>query len=84
MAINYSPAVKIVLSEKKGRWSVHRTVEKSAFLPEGLFVNTMIFIKSLQLTSFDEQRELLERSYNLADQAVGLTYMGDKGDGSVC
>ena len=75
--IAYSPAVKIVFSDKQGRWSLHRTVEKSTFLPNGLFVTTMILIGSHQLTSFDEQLELWFRVNSLANQAVGLTFLGD-------
>ena len=29
MQIEYSPAAKITLSDKQGRWSLHRTLEKS-------------------------------------------------------
>ena len=75
--IEYSPAVTITLSDKQGRWSLHRTVEKSAFLPNGVFVTQTILISSQQLTSFDEQRQLWVRIDTLGDQAVGLTYIGD-------
>ena len=82
--IEYNPAVKILFADKQGRWSLHRTVEKSALLTDGLFVTTIIFIRSLQLTSLDEQQQLLERIYNLADQAVGHTYLGGNRNGPVC
>lgn len=81
--IEYRPAGKIIMSDKQNRWSLHRTVEKSAFLPEGLFVTTMILITSPRLTSFDEQKQLVERVLDLADRAAGLTYLGDSGNASV-
>ncbi len=77
MQIEYSPAAKITLSDKQGRWSLHRTLEKSAFLANGVFVTTMILIGSQQLTSFDEQRELWVRIDRLGDEAMGLTYLGE-------
>ena len=75
--IDYSPATKVIFSDKQGRWWLQRTVEKSAFLPDGLFVTTMILIRSHQLTSYDEQAQLWSRLINLANQAVGLTFLGD-------
>lgn len=76
--IEYSPAAKIIFADKQGRWSLHRTVEKSALLPDGLFVTTIVFVRSLQLTSFDEQQQLLYRIHELADQAMGHTYLGEQ------
>ena len=75
--IEYSPAARVIFSDKQGRWSLQRTVEKSAFLADGLFLTTMILISSHQLTSFDEQAQLWSRLINLANQAVGLTFLGD-------
>ena len=75
--IDYSPAMKIIFSDKQARWSLHRTVERSAVLPDGLFVTTMILIRSTQLTPFDEQRQLWARINDLANRAAGLTYLGD-------
>ena len=75
--IEYSPAAKVIFSDKKGRWWLQRTVEKSAFLSDGLFITTMILIRSHQLTSFDEQSQLWSQLINLANQAMGLTFLGD-------
>ena len=75
--IEYSPAVKIILSNQQEGWYVHRLVEKSSLLPDGLFVNTLIFIPSFELAEFDEQEKLLDRIFDLADEAVGLSYVGD-------
>ncbi len=76
--LEYSPTAKVILSnEKEGDWSVHRLVEKSGPLPDGLFVYTLIFIPSFELAEFDKQRKLIDRIFDLADKAVGLNYVGD-------
>ena len=75
--MEYSPTVKVILSNKGGDWSVHRLVEKSSLLADGLFVNTLVFISSFDFAEFDEQRKLVDRIYDLADKAVGLSYVGD-------
>jgi len=75
--LEYSPTVKVILSDKGGGWSVHRLVEKSSLLPDGLFVNTLVFIPSFELAEFDEQKNLLDRIFDLSDKAVGLSYVGD-------
>ena len=75
--IEYSPTVKVILSDKGGDWSAHRLVEKSGPLPDGLFVNTLVFIPSFELAKFNDQKNLLDRIFDLADEAVGLSYVGD-------
>ena len=75
--IEYGPAVKIILSDKENNWVLNRLVEKSGLLPDGLFINTLIFISSPAVTAFEEQKRLIDRIYALADQAVGLNYVGD-------
>lgn len=80
LEIEYRPAAKIILSDKEHNWVLHRLVEKSGVLPDGLFVNTLIFISSLGVTTFEEQKRLIGRIYDLADQALGLNYVGDSDD----
>ena len=75
--IEYSPTAKVILSHKEGDWSVHRLVEKSDPLPDGLFIYTLIFIPSFELAEFDEQQKLVNRIFELADKAVELSYVGD-------
>ncbi len=75
--IEYSPGAKITLSDRLGRWSLHRTVEKSVFLTNGVFVTTMILLRSNQLTPIEDQRQLWVRIDSLGDQAMGLTYLGE-------
>ncbi|MCY4487283.1 MAG: hypothetical protein OXF11_09240 [Deltaproteobacteria bacterium] len=77
VGIEYSPAAKVIFSDNHGRWSLQRTVEKSVVLPDGLFITTTILITSQKLTSFDEQAQLWRRLNNLANQATGLTFLGD-------
>lgn len=80
LEIEYRPAAKIILSDKEHNWALHRLVEKSGVLPDGLFINTLIFISSLGVTAFEEQKRLIGRIYDLADQALGLNYFGDSDD----
>ena len=75
--MEYKPAARVILSHKGGDWSVHRLVEKSDSLPDGLFVHTLVFIPSFELAEFDGQIKLLDRIFDLADEAVGLHYIGD-------
>ncbi len=75
--IEYSPTVKVILSDKGGDWSVHRLVEKSGPLPDGLFIYTLVFIPSFELAEFDEQQKLVNQIFELADKAVELSYVGD-------
>ena len=74
--VEYRPAVKIILSDKGNNWILHRSVEKSELLDNGLFVTTHIFISSPDVAAFEDQRQLVERINNLADQSVGLKYPG--------
>jgi len=79
----YKPAAKIILSDNSAserHWIIHRLVEKSELLPDGLFVTTTIFISSPEVMSFDEQSRLVQRICALADQAVGLRRLGDNDD----
>lgn len=75
--VEYSPAAKVIFSDKHDRWSLQRTVEKSVFLPDGLFITTTILMRSQQLTSFDEQSQLWHRLNDLANHATGLSFVGD-------
>ena len=75
--MEYKPTARVVLSHKGGDWSVHRLVEKSDFLPDGLFVHTLVFIPSFDLAELDEQGELIDRIFEQADKAVELSYVGD-------
>ena len=77
LEIAYRPAAKIVLADKEDTWALHRLVEKSWVLPDGLFINTFIFISSSGVTAFEEQKRLIDRLYALADQALELNYVGD-------
>ena len=77
--IQYRPAVKVILSDNSNaavNWVLHRLVEKSEWLPDGLFVMTVINVSSTGVMSFEEQARLVERLYGLADQAVGLRSSG--------
>ena len=79
--IQYSPAVKVILSDNSKNavnWVVHRSVEKSEWLPDGLFVTTFIDVSSPGVMSFEEQAQLVKQLYGLANQAVGLQPSGGK------
>ena len=68
--IQYSPAVKVILSDNSKNavnWVVHRSVEKSEWLPDGLFVTTFIDVSSTGVMSFEDQVQVVERIYDLAD-----------------
>ena len=80
LEIEYRPAAKIILSDKEHNWALHRLVEKSGVLPDGLFINTLIFISSSGMTAFEEHKRLIDRIYALADQALELNYVGDSDD----
>lgn len=72
--LQYRPAVKVILSEDSDNavhWVVYRSVEKSEWLPDGLFVTTFIDVSSPRIMSFEDQAQLIQRIYGLADQAVG-------------
>lgn len=77
LEIEYRPTAKIILSDKEDTWALHRLVEKSGVLPDGLFINTLIFISSPAMTAFEEQKRLIDRLYDLADQSLELNYVGD-------
>ena len=73
--IKYWPVVSFGLSDKKKNWVLHRSVEKSELLDNGLFVTTNIFISSPSgVMTFEDQKQLVDRISNLADQAIGLKY----------
>ena len=83
--IQYKPAGKVVLSnsaDQAANWIVHRFVEKSEWLPDGLFVTTVIYLSSTGVMAFDDQARLVERIYGLANQAVGLRSSGGNGNGT--
>ena len=83
--IQYKPAGKVVLSnsaDQAANWVVHRFVEKSEWLPDGLFVTTVIYLSSTGVMTFDDQARLVERICVLADQAVGLRSFGGNGNGA--
>ena len=73
--MEYNPTVKVILSHKGRNWLVHRLVEKSDLLPDGLFVHTLVFIPSFELAEFEERKELVDHLFDLADEAVGLHYV---------
>ena len=72
--VEYQPSIKIILSDKDKNWVLHQSVEKSELLPNSLYVTTYIFVSSPEVATFEDQRQLVERIYDLADQAVGLRY----------
>ena len=72
--IQYRPSAKIILSDKSKSWILNRTVEQSELLNNGLFITTHIFISSSQVTSFEDQRQLVRGIYDLADRSIGLKY----------
>lgn len=82
--LQYRPAAKVILSENSDNavnWVVYRTVEKSEWLPDGLFVTTFIDVSSPRVMSFEDQARLIQRIYGLADQAVGQQpFGGDAND----
>lgn len=75
--IEYRPTVKVILSNKEEGWEVHQLVEKSDALPDGLFINTLIFIPLFELAKFDEQQKLTDRIFDLSNKAVGLIHIED-------
>ena len=84
--IQYSPAVKVILSDNSKNavnWVVHRSVEKSEWLPDGLFVTTFIDVSSPGVMSFEDQAQLVQRIYGLADQAVGQHPSGGNANDAV-
>ena len=84
--ILYSPAVKVILSDNSKNavnWVVHRSVEKSEWLPDGLFVTTFIDVSSPGVMSFEDQAQLVQRIYGLADQAVGQQPSGGNANDAV-
>ena len=75
--IEYRPTVKVILSNKEEGWEVHQLVEKSDALPDGLFINTLIFIPLFELAKFDEQQKLADRIFDLSNKAIGLIHIED-------
>ena len=66
------PSTRIVLSGEEGEWVLRRSVEKSRLIDNAVFVNTSVYMQSLDPVGFDDQIRLLGRVDKLADRAVGL------------
>ena len=71
--VKYLPSARIVLSDENGGWVLRRSVEKSEWIDNGVFVDTQIHIRSPFFTTFGvQEQQLLARLNGLADRAVGL------------
>ena len=71
--VKYLPSVRIMLADDEGGWVLRRSVEKSEWIDNGVFVDTQIQIwPPFFATLEDREKQLLLRLNRLADRAVGL------------
>ncbi len=66
------PSTHMILSDEEETWELRRMVEKSAFVENGIFMDTWVQVRSSGLASFDDHIALIEHLDRLADRAVGL------------
>ena len=74
--IKYQPSIRVTLTERERHWQLHRSVEESTSLDNGLFVTTTIFMPESEIEAFGGLDQVVARLHEMADRAVGL----DRGD----
>ena len=76
-AVVYRPSARVTLSDMEGVWLLHRTVEKSEMIFNGVFTSTHIEMRSPEAALADPFALLAELE-GLADAAVGLHFMDQR------
>ena len=74
--IRYRPSIRVTLKKQDRHWQLHRIVEESASLANGLFVTTSIYMPESELEAFGGLEQAVARLHDMADRAVGL-HRGD-------
>ncbi len=72
--IKYHPSSRLKLTDENNSWILYRLMEKSQLVEDGLFISTQIRLLSVQDMTVENQKELLEKLYELADQSTGIEY----------
>ena len=70
--ITYRPSIRVTFKEPDRHWQLHRSVEESSSLANGLFVTTTIYMPESELEAFGGLEEAVARLHDMADRAVGL------------
>ena len=66
----------MTLKEHDRHWQLHRSVEESTSLANGLFVTTTIYMPGSELEALGGLEQAVARLHEVADRAVGL-HRGD-------
>ena len=74
--IRYRPSIRVTLKEHDRHWQLHRSVEESTSLANGLFVTTSIYMPEPELEALGGFEQAVDRLHEMADRAVGL-HRGD-------
>lgn len=74
--IRYRPSIRVTLEEHDRHWQLHRSVEESTSLANGLFVTTSIYMPESELEALGGLEQAVARLHKMADRAVGL-HRGD-------
>ena len=70
--ITYWPSMRVTFKDPDRDWELHRSVEESSSLANGLFVTTTIYMPESELEPFGGLEEAVRRLHDIADRAVGL------------
>ena len=74
--LRYRPSIRVTLKEHDRHWQLHRSVEESTSLANGLFVTTTIYMPGSELEALGGLEQAVARLHEVADRAVGL-HRGD-------
>ena len=72
VGIQYRPSIRVTFKEHDRHWQLHRSVEESTSLANGLFVTTSIYMPEFELKAFGGLEQGVARLREMADRAVGL------------
>ncbi len=74
--IRYRPSIRVTFKEHDRHWQLHRSVEESTSLENGLFVTTSIYVPESELEALGGLEQAVARLHEMADRAIGL-HRGD-------
>lgn len=76
-AMEFRPCVGFSLRTGDGRRVLRRTIEQSEVLENGLFIADYVFVRSPELTKFEEELRWMVHINQLAHHAAGIRYQED-------
>ncbi len=76
----YRPTIGFTLRSKDESRVFRRIIEKSEISENGLFISNYIFVSLPTLTTFDEEKDWIDRTAAQADTVAGISYQEDNAD----